>query len=76
MKYRLKVYYRTPLMDKITDYMREIMEDWKRNDKRLQACQSYEFVTEEPLTDEKIAQLKALKKPWMDEVELEEIKGE
>ena len=71
MKYRLKVYYRTPLMDKVTGYMREIMEDWKRNDKRLQVCQCYEFVTEEPLSDEKIAQLRALKKPWMDEIEVE-----
>lgn len=75
MKYRLKVYYRTPLMDKVTGYMREIMEDWKRTDKRLQACQSYEFVTEEPLSDEKIAELKALKKPWMDEIEGELVVG-
>ena len=76
MKYRLKIHYRTPMMDKITGYMQDIFDDWKRNKKRLEACQSYEFITEEPLSDEKIAQLKALKKPWMDEVELEEVKGE
>ncbi|GAI91076.1 unnamed protein product, partial [marine sediment metagenome] len=39
MRYRLKVYYRTPLMDKITDYMQQIIDEWKKNDKRLEGCQ-------------------------------------
>jgi hypothetical protein len=76
MKYRLKVYYRTPLMDKITGYMQDILDDWKRNKKRLEGCRVFEFETEAPLSAEVQAKLVALKEDWMDEVELEEVKGE
>ncbi|GAI75813.1 unnamed protein product, partial [marine sediment metagenome] len=36
----------------------------------------FEFETEAPLSAEVKAKLVALKKDWMDEVELEEVKGE
>ncbi|GAI61520.1 unnamed protein product [marine sediment metagenome] len=76
MKYRLKVYYRTPLMDKITDYMQNIIDEWKKNDTRLEGCQVFEFETEAPLSAEVKAKLVALKKDWMEGIELEEVKGE
>ena len=76
VKYRLKVYYRTPFMDKITEYMQFIMDDWKRNDKRLEMCQVFEFKTEAPLSAEVKEKLITLKEDWMDEVELEEVKVE
>ena len=76
VKYHLKVYYRTPLMDKITEYMQLIMDDWKRNDKWLQMCQVFEFQTEAPLSAEVKEKLIALKKDRVDKVELEEVKVE
>ena len=76
MRYRLKVYYRTPLMDKITSYMQDIFDDWKHTGRQLQVCQVFEFETEPPLSDEVKAKLVALKEDWTDEVELEEVKGE
>ena len=63
-------------MDKITGYMQFIMDDWKRADKRLEGCRVFEFETDTPLSAEVKAKLVALKKDWMDEVKLEEVKGE
>lgn len=74
MKYRLTVYYRTPLMDKITEYMQFIMDDWKRNDKRLEGCRVFEFKVDHPLSAEQIAKLKATKEDWMEGLEIEEVK--
>jgi len=76
MKYRLKVYYRTPLMDKITGYMQDILDDWKQNDKYLEGCRVFEFETDAPLSAEVKRCLVALKEDWMEKVELEEVKGE
>ena len=75
MKYRLKVYYRTPLMDKVTGYMQDIFDDWKRNKKCLEGCRVFEFETEAPLSAEVKAKLVALKEDGMEKVELEEVKG-
>lgn len=72
-KYRIKIYYRTELMDKITGYMRDILDDWKRSGKRLEGCQVFEFETDEPLPPETIGKLKALKEDWMEEVVVEEV---
>ena len=63
-------------MDKITEYMQFIMDDWKRNDKRLEGCRVFGFETDTPLSAEVKAKLVALKEDWMDKVELEEVKGE
>jgi len=74
IKYRLEIYYRTPVMDKVTGYMQEIFDDWKQTNKRLEASRVFEFETEVPLSAEVKAKLLALKKDWMDEVVLEEVK--
>ena len=74
MKYRLKFYYRTPLMDKVTEYMQQIVDDWKQNDKRLEGCRVFEFETDTPLSAELKRCLLALKEDWMEKVELEEVK--
>jgi hypothetical protein len=76
MKYRLKVYYRTPLMDKITGYMQQIIDEWKKNEKRLEGCRVFEFETEAPLSAEVKAKLVALKEDWMEGVELEEVNND
>ena len=76
MRYHLKVYYRTPLMDKVTGYMQSIIDEWKKNDTRLEGCRVFEFETEAPLSAEVKAKLVALKKDWMEGIELEEVKGE
>lgn len=73
MKYRIKVYYRTEAMVKITGYMREIIDDWKRKGTRLEGCRTFEFETDKPLPPEAIEKLKALKEDWMDEVVVEEV---
>lgn len=73
MKYRLKFYYRTPLMDKITEYMHHIMPAWKQNDKHLEGCRVFEFETDAPLSAEMKRCLVALKEDWMEKVELEEV---
>lgn len=73
MKYHLKIYYRTELMDKITGYMQQIMDDWKQTDKRLEGCRIFEFETDEPLSPEVVEKLKALKEGWMTEVVVEEV---
>jgi len=74
VKYRLKIYYRTPIMDKVTSYMREIFDDWKQTNRQLEGCRVFEFETPAPLSQEVIAKLLALKENWMDDVVLEEVK--
>ncbi len=73
MRYRIKVYYRTEIMDKITEYMGEIIDEWKRRGTRLEGCRTFEFETDEPLPPETIEKLKATKEDWMDEVAVEEV---
>jgi len=73
IKYRIKVYYRTEMMDKITGYMQEIMDDWKRNDKKLEGCRTFEFEKDEPLSPEIIERIKARKEDWMEEIVVEEV---
>lgn len=73
MKYQIKVYYRTELMDKITGYMRDIMDDWKQKDTRLVGCRTYEFETDRPLTSEEIEKIEACKEDWMDKMVVEEV---
>ena len=72
MKYHLKIYYRTPLMDKITGYMQQIVPEWKQNDRRLEGCRVFEFETATPLSNEVKRKLVALKQDWMEDVVLEE----
>ena len=74
IKHRLKIYYRTPVMDKVTGYMQQIFEDWKCTGRRLEASRVFEFETEVPLSAEVKAKLRALKEDWMDDVQLEEVK--
>ncbi len=74
MKYRLKVYYRTPLMEKITKFMHQVMDDWKQTDKHLEGCWVFEFETDAPVSAELKRCLLALKEDWMEKVELEEVK--
>ena len=73
MKYLVKVYYRTPLMDKITSYMQRIMPDWERSKKHLEGCRTWEFTTDRPLTDEEIAKIKAAKPDFAEAIDIEEL---
>lgn len=73
MKYHLKVYYRTELMDKITGYMQVMMPDWKQRKKHLLGCQIFEINVKKPLTKEEVAKLKALKEDWMEEIKIEKV---
>lgn len=71
MKYQLKVYYRTSLMDKITKEMQELIPEWKRRNTQLEGCKVFEFETTEPLSVETIEKLKVLKEDWMNEIVVE-----
>jgi len=73
MKYRLKVYYRTELLNKVTGYMQDIMADWKRNDTKLQVCRTFEFESDKPLPPEALEKVKVCKEDWMDEIVVEEV---
>lgn len=73
MKYYLKVYYRTDAMDQVTEYMRQIVDEWKQKNTRLEGCRIYEFETDEPLSSEAIEKLKALREDWMTEIVVEEV---
>lgn len=73
IKYQIKVYYRTELMDKVTEYMREIMDDWRQKGTKLVSCRIFEFETSRPLTPEEIEKIKARKEDWMDKIVVEEV---
>lgn len=70
MRYRLEVVYQTPHMAKVSEWMGEIMEDWAEGKKQLLGIQSYEFTTDEPLTDEKIREIEATCPEWADNVKV------
>lgn len=72
MRYLMKVYYRTELMDKISGYMQGIICDWRQGDKHLLGCRIFKFETDTPLSDETKAKLIALKEDWMEEITVEE----
>jgi len=72
-KYQLKVYYRTEHTKKVSELMGEILHDWGPKGKQLEACQTFEFRTDEPLSQEIKDRLVALKRDWMEKVELKEI---
>ena len=74
MRYRVKVHYRTELMDKITEYMQRISDDWKENDRRLVGCRVFEFEVDAALSPEEIEKIKACREDWMDDIEIEEYK--
>lgn len=73
IKYQLKVYYRTEHTEKVSELMGEIFDDWGNHGKQLEACRTFEFETEEPLSQEVKDRLVALKRDWMEKVELKEI---
>lgn len=60
-------------MDKITGYMWRIMDDWRRSNKHLEGCQTFEFNTDTPLSEETIAKIKAAKPDFAHEIEIEEV---
>ena len=73
MKYELKVYYRTEDTKKVSEYMGMLFDDWGLNGKQLEICRTFEFRTDEPLSQDVKDRLVALKEDWMEKVELEEI---
>lgn len=73
MRYRMNVYYQTDLTKKITEDMRQILGDWGNRSTHLEVCQAFEFETPRPLTEKEKERLLALKKDWMDRLELKEI---
>lgn len=75
MKYLLNVYYKTPIMEKLTDAMGQILDDWGAGKRELLAKQSYEFETDEPLTKEDIERIENTKQDWMEKVEVVEAKN-
>jgi len=73
MRYQLKVYYRTDETKKVTEGMGKILDGWGPNGKQLEICRTFEFRTDEPLSQEVKDRLLSLKEDWMEKVELEEI---
>ena len=73
MKYQLKIYYQTDATKEVSEYMGRILGDWGNHGKRLEACQTFEFRSDEPLSQEVKDGLVVLKKDWMEKVELVEI---
>jgi len=73
MRYLIKVYYQTDSTRKVSEYMAMIFDDWGSHGKHLEACQTFEFRTNEPLSQEVKDRLVALKEDWMEKIELEEI---
>jgi len=73
LKYQLKVYYRTEHTKKVSEWMGKILRDWGSHGKQLEICRTFEFRIDVPLSQEVQARLVALKKDWMEKVELKEI---
>lgn len=74
MKYEMRVYYRTPQMDEVTESVQKLIPEWKARDRRLEGCRTFQFEVAEPLSDEKIEKMKALKEDWMTEIVIEEVR--
>ncbi|GAI86784.1 unnamed protein product [marine sediment metagenome] len=73
MKYQLKIYYRTEHTKEVSEWVGRILADWGPNGKQLEICRTFEFRTDEPLSQDVKDRLVALKEDWMEKVELEEI---
>lgn len=71
MKYLITIYYHTPVMDKVTSYMRQIMDDWKHNKKELLAKQTVEVATGRPLTVEEVQKIIDNPPEWAERIEVE-----
>jgi len=72
IKYRIEVYYHTKASKKLTKWMRDIMDDWRKAGKEVVNCRVFEFKTSRRLTPEEIGKLKDLKEDWMDEIVVSE----
>ena len=72
IKYRIEVYYHTEASKKVTEWMRQIMDDWRKAGKGLVSCKVFEFKMSRRLAPEEIRKLKDLKEDWMDEIVVSE----
>ncbi len=72
IKYRIEVYHHTEASKRVTEWMQEVMDDWKKAGKGIVNCMVFEFKTDRRLTPEEIRKLKDLKEDWMDEIVVSE----
>lgn len=67
MRYRISVYHKPPELEVLSSHFKAM------TGKDLILSKTFEFDTDQPLTEEQVADIKATKEDWMESIEVEEV---